>query len=125
MGLAGKQYGMLNGQKWCQQCISKRSAAKAYTATMTKLRSQDTHTLHKTNLGKERLCHHCKKKIAGRGVQIELESGKYEYHRYCVFCSDCKKKINTFEVKIFKDKKLCGKCVTKYLDFNHGKKFPK
>ena len=54
--LAGKSYGMIDGKKWCSDCINKRSAtkgdivtksgpkysaAKAYTATMTKLKSQD------------------------------------------------------------------------------------
>ena len=54
--LAGKSYGMINNEKWCQDCINQRSktkgdivtksgpkysAAQAYSATMTKLKSQD------------------------------------------------------------------------------------
>eukprot|EP01084_Bolivina_argentea_P123925 219597_1 len=77
--LAGKQYGYLNNEKWCQNCIDQRSqskgdivtksgpkysAAKAYTATMTKLKNQDIKSLRKTNLGKERKCAKCDGKIA-------------------------------------------------------------
>eukprot|EP00484_Ammonia_sp_Unknown_P029311 CAMPEP_0197029920 /NCGR_PEP_ID=MMETSP1384-20130603/9265_1 /TAXON_ID=29189 /ORGANISM="Ammonia sp." /LENGTH=269 /DNA_ID=CAMNT_0042459169 /DNA_START=10 /DNA_END=819 /DNA_ORIENTATION=- len=135
--LAGKKYGMLNNEKWCQDCINQRSATKgdivtkggpkpsaaaAYTATMTKLKSQDIKGLRNSTLGKERRCGKCAGKIAGPGVTIERENGKVEYHRDCIFCDDCNTKLNTFTMKIYKDKALCPKCIKNYLDYNHGKK---
>jgi len=138
----GKQHGMIDGQKWCAQCINQRSAskgdvvttampkgisqAKARQFTMTKLKqAQGVNALHKTNLGKERKCSKCGGKIAGPSVTVEKESGRYEYHRQCLFCDDCGKNMKAFEFKIFKDKQLCRGCVTKYLDFNHKKPLPK
>eukprot|EP01084_Bolivina_argentea_P203090 346910_1 len=138
--LAGKQYGYLNNEKWCQDCINERSktkgdvvtksgpkysAAKAYTATMTKLKNQDIKSMRNSTLGKERRCAKCNGKIAGPGVTIQRQNSKLEYHTYCLFCDDCNTKIGTFNMKIYKDKALCPKCIKTYLDFSHGKKFQK
>eukprot|EP00485_Elphidium_margaritaceum_P003183 CAMPEP_0202689654 /NCGR_PEP_ID=MMETSP1385-20130828/4862_1 /ASSEMBLY_ACC=CAM_ASM_000861 /TAXON_ID=933848 /ORGANISM="Elphidium margaritaceum" /LENGTH=269 /DNA_ID=CAMNT_0049344809 /DNA_START=13 /DNA_END=822 /DNA_ORIENTATION=+ len=138
--LAGKKYGMLDDQRWCQDCINQRSASKgdivtksgpkssaaqAYTATMTKLKTQDIKAMRNSSLGKERKCAKCGGKIAGPSVTVDRENSKYEYHRDCIFCDDCNNKLNTFTMKIFKDKALCPNCIKKYLDFNHGKKIAK
>ena len=63
------------------------------------------------------MCYHCKQKIAGPGVSIELESGPRQYHRKCVFCSDCNAQVHTFQLKIFKDKQLCPKSQLYFLQF--------
>ena len=55
-------------------------------------------------------------------MTIDRENSKKEYHRDCIFCDDCNNKLNTFTMKIYKDKALCPKCIKKYLNFNHGKK---
>ena len=70
--------------------------------------------MRNSKFGKERRCGKCNGNIAGPSVTIDRANSKIEYHRDCIFCDNCNNKLNTFTMKIYKDKALCPKCFTKY-----------
>jgi len=141
--LANNKYGYINNQKWCSNCIQKRSkdfgdikiddngqAEKKEQLQKGKIYMSELHKLNSSENGPQSLLqsnkNHASHFIQGgqervcqgckkviKGPSIKVPINR-EYHRDCLDCDECHAKIDPKSTKILQDKKLCIKCSSKW-----------
>jgi cysteine/glycine-rich protein len=138
--MAKKKYGMMKGEKWCIDCISKRAddigdvslqsgpkvqKGKVYMGELKKLQDKGkdakpidlsskgaAHSHMFLKGGKDRLCARCNQVIKGPGIAAPQDR---QYHKYCLDCDECKQICPPNKIKIIKDRKFCPSCASKWV----------